>query len=243
MNIAICDDEDVIRNTLAAQVGQVTDHTPYICSQTLFSSGDEVLQFLAENPRHFQIYLLDIGMQGTDGLETARQIRSQDKEAVLLFITSHKELMPEAFRVLAFGYLIKPVREEELTSLLLSALHLLECRQILYFYSVRKKIHTLQLAQIEYIESLGRKVILHLTNGETREYNGTLKEAAVNTRGLTFAQVHHSFIINLEQIKMLESWMVTMQSGDQIKISNTYHAVFHSSYRNFILVHANRGRL
>lgn len=238
MNIAICDDEDIIREKLSEQVGRVIAQTTYSCSQELFSSGDELLEFIDENPGYFQIYLLDIGMSGTDGLETAKRIRRRDKDAVLLFITSYRELMPEAFQVLAFGFLVKPVKKEELVRMLMAAFHLLECRNTLYFYKSYKNIHTLSLVQIQYIESRGRKVILHLVNGENREYYGTLKEAATKTQGLTFVQAHHSFLVNLEQIKALESWEITMQGGDKIKISNTYHSSFHKNYRNFILIHS-----
>lgn len=240
MNIAICDDDEIIRQMLADQVARAEIWKDYDCSVQQFSSGDELLAFVRNNPGCFQIYLLDIGMEGMDGLETARQIRSRDKDAVLLFVTSHGELMPEAFQVLAFGFLVKPVQEDVLAGLLLSAVHLLECRHTLYSYTVRKKIYSLQLARIEYIESLGRKVILHLTDGQKREYNGTLKAAIAKTEGLTFAQAHHSYVINLEQIKELESWLITMQSGDRIKITNTYHSEFHSHYRRFILMHADR---
>lgn len=241
MNIAICDDEDIICKKLSEQVGRVIRQTPYSCSQKLFSSGDELLQFLDENPGHFQIYLMDIGMQGTDGLETAKRIRRRDKDAVLLFITGYREFMPEAFQVLAFGFLVKPVSEAELERMLLSAVHLLECRNTHYFYKRFKNIHTIPLAQIEYIESRGRKVILHLVNGEDKEYYGTLKDAAAKTQGLTFVQAHHSFIVNLEQIQALESWEITLQSGEKIKISNTYHSSFHKQYRNFILIHSGGG--
>lgn len=235
MNIAICDDNIYLGCKIESLVDQVFegDADTYDCE--VFTSADELLDYLGKNPLAFQIYLMDIEMEGTNGIEAAARIREQDQDAIIIFMTSHAELMPEAFKVLAFQYIVKPFNDEKTIAILLSAVRHLQSKNAVYQYIVRKARHTVYLSQIEYIESVGRKVVLHLKNGEAQEYYGTLKDAAEKTVGISFAQVHNSYIVNLQHLAVAESGQVKMQSGMEIPISGKFHDSFHTAYRKYIL--------
>ena len=235
MRIAICDDEHVINEMLKIIIEKTFSKLAHDCDIELYKSGDMLLQYLSSHPCYFHIYLLDIEMEGINGLETAHRIREQDAEAIIIFVTSHRELMPEAFRVLAFEFIIKPFHQEAVNRIILSAIRLLESRRTLFTYVIRKKTHSLFLSKIENLESKGRKVILQTTQGERIEYYGTLKNAAAKLSSLTFAQPHKSYIINLEHTRRLESWSILMQSGNTIPVSALFHDSFHIAYRRFIL--------
>lgn len=236
MKIAICEDEAAAREQLISLVNRVFAEMTYNFRCSSFSSGEKLIAFLKENPREFHIYLLDIELSGMDGLEVAQRIREQDPEAILFFVTSHGELMSEAFQVMALGYLTKPIQEEQVTKVLLSAIHLLESRRSLYFYKVRKKKHAVSLAQIDYIESRGRKVILHMSDGEERTHYGTLKEVEEQITSMIFARAHKSYFVNLEHIRSVDSWHILLSNGVELKISGTYHHAFNKAYRRFVLL-------
>ncbi|MCI5935511.1 MAG: hypothetical protein MSA09_14540 [Lachnospiraceae bacterium] len=51
-------------------------------------------------------------MDGIDGMETARKLRSQNDKGYLIFITVLKEMVFQSFEVQAYDYLIKPINEE-----------------------------------------------------------------------------------------------------------------------------------
>lgn len=53
-------------------------------------------------------------MDGIDGMETARKLRSQNYKGYLIFITVLKEMVFQAFEVQAYDYLVKPIEEEYL---------------------------------------------------------------------------------------------------------------------------------
>ena len=69
MKIAICDDEEVIRNSIAEILRL---HYPDT-SIALFSSSEELL----DSEEVFSIYLLDIEMSGLSGMELAKCIRKK----------------------------------------------------------------------------------------------------------------------------------------------------------------------
>lgn len=79
-------------------------------------SGSEGLQKLAERP--FDLVLLDIMMQGMDGIETCRQIRANPRWAKLpiCMITASVDVekVVVSFKAGANGYIVKPFELDEL---------------------------------------------------------------------------------------------------------------------------------
>ena len=112
MRIAICDDEargrERIRTLLEKEFTQVQARE--------FDSGMELLTAVREGYKP-DILLLDIAMEGMNGMETARQIKALS-DVILIFVTGVKEQVFQAFDVGAFHYLVKPVEEERLKEVL-----------------------------------------------------------------------------------------------------------------------------
>lgn len=80
-----------------------------------YESGDAFLQ--AFPSKNYQVVFLDICMEGTNGIETARILRRADPDLLLVFVTSSPEYVWDAFPVHPFDYLLKPYREEKLFQL------------------------------------------------------------------------------------------------------------------------------
>lgn len=68
---------------------------PLVCDH--YESGDA---FLAAFPsKNYQVVFLDICMEGTNGIETARILRRADPDLLLVFVTSSPEYVWDAFPV------------------------------------------------------------------------------------------------------------------------------------------------
>ena len=75
LNIAICDDEKVIRE----QIKELAEkEMPDVCAG-LYETGDALLAA----GKQFDIVFLDIQMEGTDGIETAKRLRQRDEDTIL----------------------------------------------------------------------------------------------------------------------------------------------------------------
>ena len=235
MNIAICDDNPKMIGQIETLLLSFFEDDPNQFSYEAFLSGESLVDHLTKEESVFQLYLLDVEMKSLDGFEVARFIRERDQQAIIIFITSHVEWMPEAFEVNAFHYLIKPVDEVKVKQVLMKALEQFSLRKMILQFTIKKKVYTVYLGQVEYFESMKRKMVLHLKNGKEYEYDGTMKEVIDKVSPQLFTQVHHSYVINMDYVQTKSGETIVMQSGREIAITKKFNQSFQRAYRNYVL--------
>lgn len=117
MKVLIVDDESLIRMDLRDQL-ESAGHEVVGEGR----NGVEALQLgITLQP---DLILMDVKMPDLDGIEAARQIRHKGiAPVVLLTAYSQSDLVKKAGQSGVYGYLIKPVREEQLLPTLEMAYH------------------------------------------------------------------------------------------------------------------------
>ncbi len=93
-------------------------------------TGDDAIQVLKDNPRGFDIVLLDEQMPGKDGLTTLEEIKEMLPELPVVMVTKSEEehVMENALGKKIDGYLTKPVNPSQI---LMICKRLLESKQII----------------------------------------------------------------------------------------------------------------
>jgi DNA-binding response OmpR family regulator len=93
-------------------------------------SGDDAIQMIHQNPREFDIVLLDEQMPGKDGLTTLEEIKEFDASIPVVMVTKSEEeqLMEDALGKKIDGYLTKPVNPSQI---LLVCKRILDAKQII----------------------------------------------------------------------------------------------------------------
>lgn len=114
LSIAVCDDEVIECCSMAKRIKEILEEMKVPCIIRQFQSGGELLQAVES----FDIVFLDIIMQDLDGMKTAQFLRKQAFDKMLIFISSSREYVFEAYDVEAFQYLVKPVGDRKLKSVL-----------------------------------------------------------------------------------------------------------------------------
>ncbi|MES2123279.1 MAG: sigma-54 dependent transcriptional regulator [Gemmatimonadota bacterium] len=106
--ILVVDDERSIRDILV----QVLGYEGYEVSAA--ASGGEALSMHRSAP--FDLILLDVKMQGIDGLDTLEQLRLQDPDARVVMISGHASIANavQAVKQGAFDFLEKPLDSDRL---------------------------------------------------------------------------------------------------------------------------------
>ena len=111
----IVDDEPPARERLHSLLAEIAD-TEVAGEAT---NGREALERThALNP---DVVLLDVRMPGMDGLETARHLNVLEEPPAIIFTTAYDQYAVQAFEAHAVGYLLKPVRQEQLAAALTRA--------------------------------------------------------------------------------------------------------------------------
>lgn len=113
MKVLIADDEPLARERLTRLIKQIPHCTVL---EPCAENGHEALA-LVEHLKP-DVLLLDIGMPGLDGLQVAAQLCEQSDAPAVIFCTAHDEYALQAFEVSAIGYLVKPIRAEQLVAAL-----------------------------------------------------------------------------------------------------------------------------
>lgn len=78
------------------------------------NSGEEALKILKETPP--DVVVLDVRMQGMDGIQTLREIKKMRPLVEVIMLTGHAniEVAVEGMEMGAFDYLMKPTDVDEL---------------------------------------------------------------------------------------------------------------------------------
>ena len=74
-------------------------------------------EFIAEaKQNNFEVVFLDIYMEDENGVEVAKELRSFDRNCILVFTTTSTDHALDGFKVRALQYLVKPYADEELNA-------------------------------------------------------------------------------------------------------------------------------
>ena len=126
--LAICDDNQTDAAYLQTLLKRWAASAGTALNMESFPSAEAFL-FRYEEDRSFDLLLLDIEMGQMSGVELARKIRQENRLVQIVFITGYMEYISEGYDVEALHYLIKPVTEEKLRTVLERAVQRLDSRE------------------------------------------------------------------------------------------------------------------
>ena len=168
MKIAICDDEQPIREYLKKLTEKCTDAD--IC---VFADGEELLS----DQKEYDIILLDISLNQNhdtsmlNGMDVAKKIREKS-DAIIIFVTALKEYVFEGYDVGAFHYLLKPVDEQKFMEVMDKAISQIQREKNTepLIIKIDGNYIKIPVNNIVYAENDARKIVLHTKNMKKKNY-------------------------------------------------------------------------
>lgn len=215
LSIAVCDDEVMECCNMAKRIKVIMEEMkiPHMIRQ--FQSGRELLGAL----ENFDIVFLDIMMQDLDGMKTARIFREKASDMILIFVSSSREYVFEAYDVEAFQYMLKPVDGRKLKRVLQKAVLKTESRsQEFIIVSRERQKKKIFLDDIYYFEIKGRVVEVHGPEG-IFTYYGQIGELEDKLRDKGFFRCHKSYLVNLKYADGYNRQEVILENGEKIVIA------------------------
>lgn len=238
MKIAICDDriEDLL-NMEKLLLKYKVQYPGRDFELEKFSDPTELYRKIAEGEMA-DVYILDMLMPRRTGIDLGNRLRRAGCENVIIYITSSDDFALDAYGVRAVRYLLKPVSEDKFFEALDCAWsYTMVKKEPVYVFKTKDGLVQTPYFGIEYIESIYRKLEVHLAGGEVlrslfirKSFEEEIQEIA---KRKNFLQVHKSFLVNLDYVKQLTADGMLMESGRQLPVSKARAAEVKRKYLLF----------
>ena len=212
--IAICDDSAADRDYLAGLARRWAGQRLHTVQLALYPSAESFLFAYAED-KTVQILLLDIEMGQMDGVTMARTLRKDNDGVQIIFITGYSDYIADGYEVEALHYLMKPVDESKLFSVLDRAADKL-CRNE-QFLTLELSGETVRLPvyQIRYAEVQGNYVTVHAKS----DYTAKMTLSELETRlDDSFFRLGRSALVNLGYVARVTKTAVTLNDGSVLPL-------------------------
>lgn len=215
--IAVCDDNPADADYVADIIRRWAQARAVLMEIERFPSA-EAFWFQYEENRCYDILFLDIEMEpeGMNGIELAAKLRKNDSLIQLVFVTGYMEYIADGYDVEALHYLLKPVTEEKLGSVLARALERVKAREKeLFLQTTDGRVRVLN-SEIRYLEVQRNYVTIHAAEEYTvKRTLGDLEKELDES----FYRTGRSFIVNLRFVRKITKTQVFLKDGAQVPLS------------------------
>lgn len=199
MVIGICDDENVIRDKIEKIC---INETKKYCEDVViqkYSDGREVLE------KDFDILILDIEMEDVDGIVVKNYFQKRKKDTIIIFVTSHNEMMSQAFGVNVMGFVAKSYLDNQL--------------QVMLDGAMKRVMNTVSIEGVDsrkvcYIQAEHIYNILHLENETEVSVRCSSADLEKMLEGVGFIRVHRTYIINMAYVDHIKDKTVLLNKRE-----------------------------
>lgn len=208
LNFAICDDNPNILSKISKMIEAVFINNNLdgkVCFTT--TNPSDLLTFSKKS--NIDVYILDIDLKSCiNGLDLASQIRSNNKNAYLVFTTAHLEYIMLAYKYKTFDYLAKPITIERLEETILRLFEDAKCSSNIYV-NIGNSSNMLNENDIYCIKKQGMKLIYCTKEKSYEAYSSFSK--IEDCLPENFVRCHKSYIANVNKISNINSNNNTIQ--------------------------------
>ena len=239
LKIAVCDDNPEERQAILDSL-KIYLHTHPILSGSVcaLSSGQDLLA-QAQEQGGFDLYLLDVLMPGLDGIQTGQRLRALGDGGEIIYLSTSGEFAVDSYQVQAFFYLLKPVDQTRLFSVLDGAIDKLNRRRSLgIIVPTPHGARRILLDRLLYVERVGRAMRYFCTDGavDSLSLRSSFREAVqpllVHPQ---FCLCGVSFVINLQHVVGVEGQQALLDSGPPVSLPRTAASAFKLAWGSYWL--------
>lgn len=166
-----------------------------------------------------EVVFLDIEINGSSGIECAKQIVDLDPKAKIIFATAYSEYMPNAFEVYAFDYLVKPFPTDRVIQTLdrIKSFSDQEGNEALdkiikyekglekLLVKGRESMSFVDISDIVLIQRENSNTVIY-TSSDSFTTSASLSDIEAKLDPEQFMRSHKSYLINVSKIKKIEPY-------------------------------------
>lgn len=232
VSIAICDDEQRWRKDIIELCSSFATEYNYKFVFTEYESGKELLNTGINN---VDILFLDVEMQDINGIEVKNRLQTLHSDVHIIFITSHNEIIEDAFGRNVYGFITKPIDKvvfNRRINLIIDSM--LEERKTIMLNNYGR-IKLIYLKDVVYIEADARYSRIYTVDSESYDFSdksiGFWKEY-LEANG--FQMSMRSILVNLAYVDRVGQTEVFMKNGCSLDLSRRSRKQFGEAFRDYI---------
>jgi two-component system LytT family response regulator len=209
------------------QIGAYLERTPFFEIVALCSNAFDALPYVIDN--RVDLLFADINMPDLTGLDF---VKSLEKKIPVIFTTAYSEYAIEGFQVDALDYLLKPIsyamflksanKAKAWFDLNLRSEETAPPQTEYIFVKAEHRLIRIQLSEIKYIEGSNEYIIIHLIKEKPLTTLMRMKNIELMLPESRFMRVHRSFIVNLNQVKVIERNRIVFDEKVYIPVGEQY---------------------
>lgn len=235
LQIAVCDDNIDELSNMVQLIDLYRTSRHLNCEHAVFPNGFELISAL-EKGKRFDIYCLDIMMPGFTGIDAAKEIRTFDKTAPILFFTSSPEFALESYSVKAINYVLKPISKEKLFFTFDELLEQIKAKEEEDAVIVKSNegIQKILISNLVFAEVIGRNVLYHLCSGKVVECTEPFSAVCDSLLKYgCFIKPHRSYLVNMQYVDTIENHQITLQTLSAVPVAQGKAKEMKQQYLNY----------
>lgn len=235
LKIAICDDSTVQLEINKFFVEEYVKQRGYTAIVDTYNHPDDLVSNIEKNCYH--IYILDIIMPMINGIDVGKHIRSNDKNAQIIFVSTDKSFALDSFSVNPLHYLIKPIKHQDFCAVMDLAISKLDIGGKTFAAKTKEGIINIRQSDIICAEYSAHKVTFHLIGDEVITTNTISGKFADYVAPLLeedmFLMCHESYLVNLIHVVSFSKPGFKTASDLFIPIASRRYAECKTRYNSF----------
>lgn len=179
----------------------------------------ELIGMVELNERVPDILIMDINLKDGNGIDTVKHLQSLYPKLKVIYLTGIIHYATAIFETNPAYFLVKPINENNLKDAIVKVSKEIEFdKSDSFVVKTSGSEMILYRREIMYVESQGRKLILHTAGGKSSEIYEKM-DVLQEQLGSSFVRSHKSFLINMKYITERTNKEFYLSDGKVLPIS------------------------
>lgn len=216
--IAICDDQNLFATVLKENMELISARLHISLNIEIYNSGLALLEKQDKN-NAFDAIFLDIDMPEISGMDTAQRLFEKDKYQLIVFITSHDELVFDALKLQPLNFIRKKTYMQDLPAVMQSIADKSDQSEQIHSFMYNGNPIRIKLNDIVYISSYKHTITANCLEEKSFNITSTMQNLENELSSFGFIKANSGCIVNMKYVQTIESDGIILDDGKNIAVS------------------------